>query len=342
MSQLGKRSTVDSPAGKVPSTRGMNISAQRRRTSLIIASVVIALILVIVSVSYYFSEDARYHRLTIITVDGTSISMDYFLKRTQLAGGDPMSMLQPLSDELLIRVAAPKYVGEVSSEDIDQELRRIAKGQDETISESEFKEWYRQQLNKVNLSDSEYREIVATGLLTDRLQEYLAKRVPTVAEQVHLHAIAAGTYDEAEKVRIRLEAGETFADLAREVSAGTQYQENAGDLGWRPRGILPYGFDEIVFSLAIGDVSEPIPYEVTSMATTSSQIFYYLFMVSEKAEAREIDEEYLKVLQVKALDDWLVKEITFHKVEWHGLKNGFDSETDAWINYQLAKGKGKR
>ncbi len=60
-------------------------------------------------------------------------------------------------------------------------------------------------------------------------------------------------------------------------------------------------------------------------------------MVSEKADAREIDEEPLQTLKANALNAWLAEEINLHEVEWHGRKNGFDSVTLAWINYQLSK-----
>ncbi|GAJ14605.1 unnamed protein product, partial [marine sediment metagenome] len=118
--------------------------------------------------------------------------MAYFIKRARLATGAQdaiSSTLQGLTDELLIKQGAPRYGIEATPEDIDQELRRIARGESETISESEFKEWYRQQLNESKLSNSEYRDLIYTGLLAAHLYGYLAERVPTVTEHVHLHAI---------------------------------------------------------------------------------------------------------------------------------------------------------
>ncbi len=328
MPQLNKTAPDSNPAGKAPGSKATAGDQKGRRTAFIIASVVIVLILIIVGVSLYIN--AAPFRRTIITVDDISINMDYFLMRTRLTGADSMEMLSVLTDEQLIKIEAPRYVAEVSPEDIDQELRDVARGESETISESEFKEWYRQLLNEIGLSDSEYKELVATSLLASRLQEYLAERVPTVAEQVHLHVIAVKTYDDAEEIRARWEAGEDFADLAREVSLDKVSGEQGGDFGWLPRGVLPSSwFDEVAFSLTIGDVSEPLAYASDPMST---EIFYYLLMVSEKAEAREIDEDSLQILKAQALDVWLLEEIKFHEIEWN-----FNSEIYAWINYQLAK-----
>jgi len=334
MPQLNKTSSGNNPDGKASGSKAIARDRKGRRTGFIIASVVIVLILVIVGVSLYLNA-APFRRI-IITVDDTSINMDYFLMRTRLAGDDPMVMLETLTNEQLIKIEAPKYVAEVSPEDIDQELRRIASGGSETISESEFKEWYRQILNENDLSDSEYKEIVTTILLAARLQEYLAERVPPVAEQVHLYVIVVKTYEDAEKIRARWEAGEDFADLAREVSLDEVSGEKGGDLGWLPRGVLVSGFDEVVFNLDIGDVSEPLAY---ISDYESEEIFYYLLMVSEKADDREVDEEPLQILKAKALDDWLLEKRQEKKdeIEWYGLKNGFDSETYAWINWQLSK-----
>ena len=329
MPQLSKTSSGSNPAGKTPSSEVIDRGRKQRRTGFIIASVVIVLILIIVGVSYYFSENARYKRLTVITVDDTSINMDYFLMRTRLAGADAMAMLQTLTDELLIKREAPQYVAEVSPEDIDQELRRIASGESETISESEFKEWYRQLLNEIDLSDSEYKEIVATNLLAARLYEYLAERVPTVAEQVHLHSALLSTEEVAEMWGKR-EAGEDVDKFISEIWQDKQSEGTVADLGWLPRGVLPYGFDVIAFSLTIGDVSEPLAY--LGEDPTADEIPYYLLMVPEKADAREIDENPLQALKAQALGDWLLEEIKLHKVEWN-----FNSEIYAWINWQLAK-----
>jgi len=330
MPQLNKAPSGDNPDEKAPSSKATTRDWKGRRTAFIVASVVIVLILVIVGVSLYINA-APFRRI-IITVDDTSIDMDYFLMRTRLAGDDPMAMIQRLTDELLIKIEAPRYVGEVSPEDIDQELRRVARGESETISENEFKEWYRQVLNENDLSDSEYKEIVANILLAARLQEYLGERVSTVAEQVHLHAILLETHGDAEEIRARWEAGEDFADLAREVSLDGVSREEGGDLGWLPRSILPPGFDGVVFDdLTIGDVSEPLSYISDYQ---SEEIFYYLLMVSEKAADREVDENSLQILKAQALDVWLLAEVKSprHKIEWD-----FNSEIYAWMNWQLAK-----
>jgi parvulin-like peptidyl-prolyl isomerase len=331
MPQLNKTSPGDNLVGKASSSKAIARDRKGRRTAFIIASIVIVLILTIVGVSVYLNT-APFRR-TIITVDDTSINMDYFLKRTKLANADPMVMLEVLTNEQLIKIGAPRYVAEVSPEDVDQELRRIASGKSKTISESEFKEWYRQLLNEIGLSNSEYKEFVATNLLATRFHEYLAERVPTVAEQIYLHAILLDTED-MEKIWKKVDEGEDLNKLATEIWQDKQSEGKVEYSGWLPRGVLGPGFDQVAFNLTIGDVSAPLLVGELSQTEESD---YFIIMVSEKADAREVDEDSLQVLKAKVLDAWLLEEIKFHEIGWHGLKNGFNSETYAWINWQLTK-----
>ncbi|MFC2055975.1 peptidylprolyl isomerase [Chloroflexota bacterium] len=336
MSQSKKKRTDKRSVEQEPSSKVVVRDRKGRRTGFIIASVVIALILVIIGVSYYPTYVAPYRR-TIITVDDITIRMDYFLKRTQLAGADPMTMLGDLAKEQMMKLGAPRYGIEVNPEDINQELRRIARGGSETISESEFKEWYRQRLNETELSDSEYKEIIDTNLLAARLYEHLAERMSTLAEQIHIHAILVDTEKEAEKVKARLDAGEDFAVLAREVSLDAKSSENGGDLGWVPRGVLAPVIEYEAWTMSSGNISEPVVYYDTNDPDAVAPIGSYILMVSEKADARGVAEEYLPVLRSRLLEDWFSEEWGLHEVQYYGFNNGFDSETYAWINYQLQK-----
>ena len=336
MSQAKKKRTISKSVEKAPGLEATDRDRRGRWTAVIIASVVIAVILSIVGV-FYYQENVAPFRRTIITVDDTSIDLGYFIKRARLSGASSFTMLSVLTDEQIIKLEAPRYVGEISPEEIDQGLRIIASQGSGNITDSEFKEWYRQQLNETKFSDSEFREIVATSLLAARLHEYLAERISTVAEQIHLHAILLEMYEDAEKVRARWEAGEDFADLAREVSLDEQTREEGGDIGWFPRGVLDYGLEYTAFNLSTDNVSVPIPFGVSVPSpdpTQSSvtQTVYYLLMVSEEAEAREMDEDSLLVLQAGILDEWLSQETAFHEVEYN-----FNSEITAWIEWQLTK-----
>lgn len=335
--RIKKLSAEPLPAPTTASTQ------QGRWTGLIIASAVIAIMLIIIGVGWYQNYAAPYGR-TVITVDDITLRMDYFIKRCQAAGSDPLAMLTNLAKEELIKLEAPLYGIKVTPQDIDQELRRIAGGASGNITESEFKEWYRQRLNETELSNSEYRDITATSLMAAKLYAYVAARMNTIIEQVHLNVIMVDTKEDAEKIRARWKAGEDFADLARELSLDAFSRDKGGDLGWVPRGVAYESiYDDVIFSLGTDNVSEPLVYYDSSVTDPTLPAYdtYYLFMVSEKADARQVDEQYLPTLASIAFNDWISEAMNRHKIYYRGLNNGFDSETYAWINYQMAKKTGE-
>ncbi len=70
------------------------------------------------------------------------------------------------------------------------------------------------------------------------------------------HLVTA-TREEAEALRQRIAKGEDFGQLVRTSSTDVQTRKSGGDLGWITRKQTPPGF-EPVFSLALGEVSQPL------------------------------------------------------------------------------------
>ncbi|BEH14217.1 MULTISPECIES: SurA N-terminal domain-containing protein [Marinobacter] len=59
-------------------------------------------------------------------------------------------------------------------------------------------------------------------------------------------------------IQERLEAGESFADLAEEFSADTVSARDGGDLGYAGRGVYDEAFENALFALEDGEVSGPV------------------------------------------------------------------------------------
>ena len=300
--------------------------------TILISSIVIVIIAAVAGFAIYRERVAPF-RLSVLVVDGSEINMRYFLKRVNMSGQDPFAMLQALLREELIKQVAPKppYNITVSEQEIDQFFRETARGTSEEISDEDFEEWYRQQINESRLSKSEFRDVGRTNVLALRLQEYLAAKVPTVAEQVLLNMILVNDMEAARQAKARADAGEGFARLAGELSIDERMRENGGEFGWVPRGALVPVLARTAFDeLEIGKVSEPIYLDDQTFAVV---------MVSERAPAMEIAEDYLRGLQAGALEDWLITEEQYHEMEFHGFTNGYDTETDAWVRWQLQRMK---
>lgn len=301
--------------------------------TIVAAVAVVVIVALAAAIAIYFNRVAPF-RASVLAVDGASVDMRYLLNRTAMSGAPPSQLLQVLVNELIVRevVPQPPYNVKVTESDVDQFLRGMARGDEGNISDGEFREWMRQQLNTTRLKEVEFRNLARVTLLTLRLTTFLGERIPTVAEQVHLFMIPARDAETAFALKNRLDAGERFADLAREASTEAQPVQPGGDLGWFPRLGLPADIERVVFDeLAVGEVSEPVAVADQGFA---------IFKVAERTAARKVDESLAPAMQARALDDWYLAEAPRHRVTFYGLNGaGYDSVTDAWVRWQVEQMK---
>ncbi len=233
----------------------------------------------------------------------------------------PFQTLEDMIDDELIRQEAARVGISVSAEEIELEIEKqfgyernpptptpIAETTPITVTPAptispvtreEFEEAYQKYLamlqKEAGLSEQDFREIVAMNLLRQKMQEFLAQRVETRAEQVRARHILLETEGEAKEVLERLKGGEDFAALAKELSQDPATKEKGGDLGWFPRGLMVPEFDEVAFALQPGEVSDVVqtPYG------------FHIIKVEERDEDRELEEEILQLRRANALSDWL-------------------------------------
>lgn len=105
----------------------------------------------------------------------------------------------------------------------------------------------------------------------------------------------AATLALAQELRRRLLEGEDFALLAAEYSDDTASSVNGGDLGWFGRGMMVAPFEEVAFSLAPGEISEPV----------RTDFGYHIIQVLERDDARPKDENRLAQERAQAYEAWL-------------------------------------
>lgn len=148
---------------------------------------------------------------------------------------------------------------------------------------------------KNNYSFDAYRDIVEISMLRERLNDALGKEIKTTEEQVRARHILVATLEEAQKVKLRLAAGEDFAALAKELSTDTSSGAKGGDLGWAPRGQYVAEFEDAVWKLNPLQVSDPI----------TTQFGVHIIQVLEKDANRELDKAQLDSKKASALSDWL-------------------------------------
>ncbi len=91
--------------------------------------------------------------------------------------------------------------------------------------------------------------------------------LPEQRQASHILILAPGDADESavaeakgklENIRARAEQGEDFAQLAKEFSQDPGSAENGGDLGYFGRGVMDPAFEQAVFAMQPGEISEPV------------------------------------------------------------------------------------
>lgn len=119
--------------------------------------------------------------------------------------------------------------------------------------------------------------------------------------QAHVQVILLGSEEEADEARQRLDDGEDFGELARELSQHEVSREAGGDLDWVAEGSISEAFDAHVFEPETGDVGILDPFRDDSIFTTGG---YWMVRVLDREENRPVEEEEKEFLADRAYQDW--------------------------------------
>ncbi len=131
------------------------------------------------------------------------------------------------------------------------------------VTEKGFQELYREQLSaleRTGAGEETLRASIETQLLTEKVREKLMEEVPTEADQVSFEALVFTLPAEANLYLARLEAGESFEELADEVRGHPEGDGTAQTSPWTPFDELVKSYGgavaEAAFSLETGEWSE--------------------------------------------------------------------------------------
>lgn len=195
-----------------------------------------------------------------------------------------------IDNELLVQEAERRGIT-VSDEEVEAEIQ-------DAIDEV-GQEYFDSYLEANAYTMDEYRDLVRTETLGQRLMEAVLADMPTTAEHVHARHILVTSESEAEALLERIQAGEDFAELAKEHSIDTTTRDRGGDLDWFPRGgLLVPEVEEAAFSLQPGEVS----------GVVASDWGYHIVQTLEFDPAREITSpETLDTVRRNMREQWLAQ-----------------------------------
>jgi peptidyl-prolyl cis-trans isomerase SurA len=202
-------------------------------------------------------------------------------ERAARAAGLRREVLDRLIDEHLIEQQATELKLSVSTEDIDRTIEQIKKdnGVNDTQLAQELRaqnmdmKAYRQMLkqqikrmrviniavgSKISVSDNDvqayYDRHMKSGDNVQVRASHIFIAIPENADAATVMAKEAV----AKKLLDRARNGEDFAKLAKEFSEDPNTRTEGGDLGYFGKDMLPKPIEEMVFSMAIGEIRGPV------------------------------------------------------------------------------------
>ena len=153
----------------------------------------------------------------------------------------------------------------ITDKDVDGEYKKMVDmyGGEEKLQEA---------LKENDLTVDQMKKYMKTNLLMKQYQEKMLKELEPTEEELKAYYdkhkdefktaeashILVKTKEEAEAIKKELDGGADFAKLAKEKSLDTGSGQNGGSLGQFTPGQMVKEFDEKVFSMKPGEISDPV------------------------------------------------------------------------------------
>ncbi len=263
-------------------------------------------------------------------VGDATLDLDFFARRTKGLfldfGQAPSSnnfqtyvsiVAGTLEQEIVLRERAPVDLGlSPTPEQVNSEIAaRLSVSPDDQAA---FQAAYDNDRKARDLSDKEYREMGEAALLGRWAREGFVRSVPAAADQVWIRQILVGAREDADKVVERLDAGEDFAAVAKEVSSDTATKDAGGEKGWVAKEELDTSYASKVFALEVGQWSEPL----------QAQGGFYIIKVEDKQAGRPLEETQRTTIGGNYFSDWLAEQRTLlPSTNWVSL----DADKLQWV-----------
>ncbi len=213
-------------------------------------------------------------------------------------------------------LASPEGINKLKDELIKREVlyeeakqKNLAKSEDFKRRLEEFKK-----ITLINmLLEQEIKKI--QDVTENEAKDYYEKNKDQFIKptEVRLSQIIVSNQEEARKVYERIDKGEDFAKIAKELSMDTKTKGNGGDLGFFKKGQLEPQLENLIFTLKKGQVSMPF----------NRKDGLYIFKVTDvkgtAIEFEQIKGQLIEQLKAKKQQEWFEKYVEElkkkHKIE---------------------------
>ncbi len=241
---------------------------------------------------------------TVAKINGEKITKDELYQAMVKNYG--AETLDSMISERIVEMEATKQKITITDQEIQEELNPL-------IESTGGQEAFEQQLALSGVSLDDLKKDIASYLKTVKLLEpqvkitdeeisaYFEKNKDSLAQEEQVEASHILVADEAtaKDVKQQLDNGGDFAELAAKYSTDKQNNQKGGELGSFARGEMVEAFDAAVFSMEVGQISEPI----------KTEFGYHIVKVTDKQEAKEANLEDSKAEIEDAIKNGKINEV---------------------------------
>lgn len=206
--------------------------------------------LVLASVATLAPGDVRAQDKPLVTVNGQPITQADVKRAESEMGPDLARMPESVRRQRIIQLLVETEVLATAAE--SEKLGQGAEFDARLAT-------YRRRALRDAYFDKKIRDSVSEG----EIKTFYDKQTEMLQQnpQVRARHILVEKEEEAKALRARILKGEDFAKLAQEASKDPGSGAQGGDLGFMQRGQTVPAFDEAVFKLQSGELSQPIKTE---------------------------------------------------------------------------------
>lgn len=211
--------------------------------------------------------------------------------------------------QILEDAAAAEFSVEPAEDTVDAEIEELLAQQGGEITLDQIAQIQ-------GLSPDALRRIFRATLIQEEVADRLGETLegPSAEEldearrqqeasltEVCVRHILVGTAEEAEAAMERIEGGESFEDVAAEVSTDPSAADNGGDLGCAPAGQYVDEFRDAAVSAEIDELAGPV----------ESTYGFHVLQVYDRTAPEppsddELREQLLEQDKIVALEEWLM------------------------------------
>lgn len=204
-------------------------------------------------------------------------------------------VLQRLIANTLLVQEAKKFKVTVSAEELDAALDELFA---QAPSREEAEKSFMDQFSQFGWDMDDYKKQVLYYTVLQRKLADAAIVLPegeSGVEEVHARHIlfltsaekATSTVEAAAQAALdRVKAGEDFATVAKELSEDPGSAVDGGDLGWFARGIMVPEFEDAVFALEPGSITDTL---------VQTAYGFHIIKLEEKRQVRDVEAYFSEV-----------------------------------------------